>query len=71
MTRAATVVDRRTRRLALQATCLGVMSLGAGLLLAGCGQRGPLYLPVKKGEQKKEQKTPEPIKSASPTGGDT
>ena len=58
--------NRHTRRLTLLAMCLG-----AGCLLTGCGQRGPLYLPVKKGERKKEQKTPEPIKSASPTGGDT
>lgn len=57
---------RQARRLTLLAMCLS-----AGSLMAGCGQRGPLYLPVKKGEKKKEEKTPEPSKAASPTGGNT
>lgn len=55
--------SRRIRRLTLFAVCLG-----AGSLVAGCGQKGPLYLPVKEGEKKKEQTTPETIKSASPSG---
>jgi len=42
--------------------------IGAGALIAGCGQKGPLYLPVEEGEQKKEQQTPETIKSGSPSG---
>ncbi len=55
--------SRRIRRMTVLAMCLG-----AGSLMAGCGQRGPLYLPVKKGEKRKEQKTPETIKPASPSG---
>lgn len=57
--------SRRYSRLIVVAACL---SVGAGSLLAGCGQKGPLYLPVKEGEQKKEQQTPETIKSGSPSG---
>jgi len=57
--------SRRVNRSIVLAACLFV---GAGPLVAGCGQKGPLYLPVKEGEQKKEQKTPETIKSGSPSG---
>jgi predicted small lipoprotein YifL len=44
------------------------MCLGAGSLLAGCGQKGPLYLPVEEGEQKKEENVPELDKPSSPSG---
>jgi len=54
---------RRTRRLTLLAMCLG-----AGFIVTGCGQKGPLYLPVEEGEERQEQKTPETIKSGSPSG---
>jgi len=57
--------SRRFTRSILLAACL---SVGGGALLAGCGQKGPLYLPVKEGEQKKEEKTPESIKAGSPSG---
>lgn len=55
--------SRRFNRMIVLAACLGV-----GSLLAGCGQKGPLYLPVDEGGQKQEQKTPETIKSGSPSG---
>ncbi len=57
--------SRRFTRVTLLAACLCV---GAGSLTAGCGQKGPLYLPVKEGDQKKEEQTPETIKSGSPSG---
>lgn len=56
---------RRFSRSILLAACLFV---GGGALLAGCGQKGPLYMPVKEGEQKKEENTPEATKAASPSG---
>lgn len=55
--------SRKIRRLTLLALCLG-----AGSFVAGCGQKGPLYLPVKEGEKRKEEKTPETMKPASPSG---
>lgn len=57
--------SRRFNRSIVLAACLCV---GAGSLIAGCGQKGPLYLPVDEGEQKKEQRTPETNKSGSPSG---
>lgn len=57
--------SRRFNRSIVLAACLCV---GAGALIAGCGQKGPLYLPVKEGEQKTEQRTPETTKSGSPSG---
>lgn len=57
--------SRRFNRSIVLAACLCV---GAGALAAGCGQKGPLYMPVKEGEQKKEERTPESIKSGSPSG---
>ncbi|MBS1270445.1 MAG: hypothetical protein MAG794_01401 [Gammaproteobacteria bacterium] len=57
--------SRRFNRLILLATCL---CIGVGSLMAGCGQKGPLYLPVEEGDQKKEEKTPEAIKAGSPSG---
>lgn len=56
---------RRFNRSIMLAACLCV---GAGALIAGCGQKGPLYLPVEEGAQKKEERTPETIKSGSPSG---
>jgi len=55
---------RRFSRSILLATCL---FLGSGALLAGCGQKGPLYLPVEEGEEKQEQQTPEATKAGSPS----
>ena len=57
--------SRRFSRSILLAACLCV---GGGALLAGCGQKGPLYLPVKEGQKKQEKKTPEAIKAGSPSG---
>lgn len=57
--------SRRFNRSVLLAACL---CIGAGSLTAGCGQKGPLYLPVEEGEQKQEKRTPETIKSGSPSG---
>lgn len=57
--------SRRFTRVTLLAICL---STAAGSLTAGCGQKGPLYLPVEEGEQRQEQQTPEAIKAGSPSG---
>jgi predicted small lipoprotein YifL len=57
--------SRRLTRVTLLSICLCV---GAGALTAGCGQKGPLYLPVEEGQQKQEKKTPEAIKAGSPGG---
>lgn len=57
--------SRRFNRWTLFAVCL---CIGAGSLMTGCGQKGPLYLPVDEGEQIEEQDTPESIKSGSPSG---
>ncbi len=43
------------------------LSLGLGCLgLAGCGQKGPLYLPSEKPEQGTGNKVPEPAKPEAP-----
>lgn len=57
--------SRRFSRMTLLAVFLCV---GAGSLTAGCGQKGPLYLPEGEGEELEEQETPESIKSGSPSG---
>lgn len=57
--------SRGFNRSIVLAACL---CAGAGSLIAGCGQKGPLYLPVKEGDQKQEERTPETIKSGSPSG---
>lgn len=57
--------SRRFTRMTLLAICL---SVGAGSLTVGCGQKGPLYLPVEEGQQKQEKQTPEAIKAGSPSG---
>ena len=56
--------SRRFSRLLLLIACVGI---GAGGL-AACGQKGPLYLPVKEGDQRQEENTPETIKAGSPSG---
>jgi predicted small lipoprotein YifL len=41
--------------------------LALGVLLAGCGHKGPLYLPKPKpGEQKPGEQKPEPLKPIVP-----
>lgn len=57
--------SRRFNRLIVLAAWLTV---GSGSLIAGCGQKGPLYLPVEEGEPRQEQRTPETNKSGSPSG---
>lgn len=57
--------SRRFIRVTLLTACL---CAGAGSLTAGCGQKGPLYLPVEEGEQRQEKETPEAIKAGSPSG---
>lgn len=55
---------RFNRSIVLAASlCVGTVSL-----IAGCGQKGPLYMPVEEGEPRQEQRTPETDKAASPTG---
>lgn len=51
---------RRFSRSILLAACLFV---AGGALLAGCGQKGPLYLPVEEGEERNEQETPKADKA--------
>lgn len=57
--------SRHRRHWILLGICLCV---GTGALTAGCGQKGPLYLPVEEGAQKQEEDTPEAIKAGSPSG---
>ncbi|MAY42956.1 MAG: hypothetical protein CMI05_11675 [Oceanospirillaceae bacterium] len=39
-----------------QTKCIGIVTLLSLLILGGCGQKGPLYLPDDQAEKKTQQK---------------